>query len=49
MDCPVLDRMKRRQKARRLDTAQRYGMIAFIASVTAVGLYELIKGLSVCC
>jgi len=46
---PLQDRMKRRQKDRRLDTAQRYAMIAFIASVMAVALYELIKGLSVCC
>lgn len=33
MNNPLLDRMKRRQRVRRLDTLQRYGMIAFIACV----------------
>lgn len=43
MQNPLLDRMKRRQKVKRLDTLQRYGMICFIASVLLVGLYDLIK------
>lgn len=44
MDNPLLDRMKRRQKARRLDTAQRYGMLAFIVIVLLFAIYELIMG-----
>ena len=45
MNNPLLDRMKSRQKVRRLDTAQRYGMFAFIAASILFAIYELVKGL----
>lgn len=43
MHNPLLDRMKSRQKARRLDTAQRYGMGIVIAVSMVFLLYELSK------
>jgi len=45
MNNPLLDRMKSRQRARRLDTAQRYGMVAFIVAVICLSIYELVGGM----
>lgn len=45
MNNPLLDRMKSRQKARRLDTAQRYGMFILIGASLLFAVYELVKEL----
>lgn len=42
MNCLPLDRMKRRQKERRLDTLQRYGMFVFITVVSLWGVTDLL-------
>lgn len=45
MQNTILDRMKRRQRDRRLDTLQRYGMMAFIATVALWAVIDLSLGL----
>lgn len=42
---PLLDRMKRRQRDRRLDTLQRCGMVTFIALVASWAVVELTMSL----